>query len=170
MASALTSDATIVTEAHPHGLDTKFFFRTHFMADEVYLYPHCDRAFAGRPFNAPGAFARGGSTKKERRRTLARVSNFCAASLAFAVAAILGGCGPVGADGIVARWLDADIAGKPPYEIDGISQYSLVSYRVVRTRDMIVTAELTFKTRNGGDRVETHNFKLDQHDHVELVR
>jgi len=70
----------------------------------------------------------------------------------------------------VDAWLEQYIAGHAPYEVRGVSGYSLITYKNIKNRDGIVTVELTFKNQRGGDIVETHNFRLNSKNEVEMMQ
>ena len=69
----------------------------------------------------------------------------------------------------VDTWLEQYIAGHAPYEVRGVSGYTLIAYKTIKNKNGIVTVELTFKNQRGGDVVETHNFRLNSKDEVEML-
>ena len=70
----------------------------------------------------------------------------------------------------VDAWLEQYIAGHAPYEVRGVSGYSLIAYKTIKNKNGIVTVELTFKNKRGGDVVETHNFGLNSKNEVEMMQ
>ena len=85
---------------------------------------------------------------------------------------LLAGCEIVGLQHrlIVNTWLDQEIAGRAPYPVQGVSDYALVRYNIVKSSSEIVTVELTFKNRGGGDIVQTHNFGVDSLGRIRMIR
>ena len=70
----------------------------------------------------------------------------------------------------VDAWLEKYIAGQAPYEVQGVSGYSLVTYKIIKSSNGIVTVELIFKNQRGGDVLETHNFHLNNQGEVERLQ
>jgi len=69
----------------------------------------------------------------------------------------------------VDAWLEKYIAGQAPYEVQGVSGYSLVAYKIIKSSNGIVTVELIFKNQRGGDVLETRNFRLNSQGEVEQL-
>ena len=74
----------------------------------------------------------------------------------------------------VEAWLNAEIAGtihstNGHYPIPGVSRYTVVAYKTLKSADGIVTVQLTFKSSGGADILSTHNFRVNDAGKVELI-